>query len=336
MGRGVPATMKSCATCGTSYSGELCPKCLAGFAQHPIADDPVPSPGETLSGCEVLELLGQGAMGVVFKVRDPLDGLLYAIKILAPEVADDPWVRKRLAREGRALLGLAHPNIVRVHSMGVDLVAAMLQQAKPWERTRVARYGDDRGEAFSIRMEFVDGMSLRRAMAAGPLASPAAVALMLQACAGLQFAHERGIIHRDIKPENLLVDRAGTLKIADFGLAEFLPLPPPAAPAAGAPAKSAEAQRRREISTAQSDFMGTPHYMAPEQAEDPRDVDARADLFSAGVVFFEMLAGRRPPGPAIGAPLDRIVAKMLEPDRRHRYECAAAVRADLEKVRDSL
>jgi serine/threonine protein kinase len=325
--------MKSCATCGTAYLNDLCPKCLAGFAQNPLDDDPVLSPGETIAGCEVLELLGQGAMGVVFKVRDPLDGRFYAIKVLAPEVADDPWVRKRLAREGRALLSLSHPNIVRVHSMGVDLVAAMLQQAKPWERMQVQRYGAERGEAFSIRMEFVDGMSLRREMAAGPTAPRAAVDTMLQVCDGLQFAHERGIIHRDIKPENLLLDRAGTVKIADFGLAKIQP-----PPAAGAPARAAESTARREraLSTAPSDFLGTPPYMAPEQVGNPRDVDARADLFSAGVVFFEMLAGRRPPGPAIGAPLDRIVAKMLEPDRRNRYETAALVRGDLEKVRDSL
>ena len=333
--------MKSCTSCGTRYSGELCPKCLAGFAQDPLPDDLDLAPGQTIAGCQVLELLGQGAMGLVFKIRDPLDGGLYAIKVLAPEYAEDPWVRRRLAREGRALLSLAHPNIVRVHSMGVDLVAAMLQQAKPWERMQVERYGDDRGEAFSIRMEFVDGLSLRRELAAGAIAPRAAVGMMLQICDGLQYAHERGIIHRDIKPENLLIDRSGTVKIADFGLAKILP--PPSPPAAGAPAKAAAdiatRPRAAALSTAGSDFMGTPPYMAPEQVENPRDVDARADLFSAGVVFFEMLLGRRP-DPADGrscpGPLDRIVRKMLEPDRRRRIESAAAVRADLEKVRDSL
>jgi serine/threonine protein kinase len=332
--------MSTCATCGTPYLSDLCPKCLAGFAQNPLPDDPVPSPGGSLAGCEVLELLGQGAMGVVFKVRDPLDGRFYAIKILAPDYAEDPWIRRRLAREGRALMGLSHPNIVRVHSMGVDLAAAILQQAKPGERMEIQRHTGDRGGAFSIRMEFVDGANLRKEMAAGPIGPRAAAELMIQVCRGLQFAHDRGVIHRDIKPENLLVDRAGTLKIADFGLAKILPPPrAPAAPAAGGPAKADDWSPRGSqaaLSTAQSDFLGTPSYMAPEQSLNPRDVDARADLYSAGIVFFELLSGRRPPGPPLGAPLDRIVSKMLEPDRRHRYATAAAIGADLAAVRPSL
>ncbi|HLF92213.1 MAG TPA: serine/threonine-protein kinase, partial [Planctomycetota bacterium] len=267
-------------------------------------------------------------MGVVYKVRDPKDGRFYALKVLAPDRAFDPWIRKRLAREGRALMALSHPNIVRVHSMGVDLVAAIQQQSKPWERLQIPRHGsDDRGEAFSILMEFVDGPSLRQLLAGGKLLAKSRrdfVNSLLQICDGLQFAHERGIIHRDIKPENILIDPAGTVKIADFGLAKILPPPPPppASAAGGAPAR-----RERALSTAQSDFLGTPRYMAPEQAANPRDVDARADLYSAGVVFQEMLGG-----PPIAAPLDRIVAKMLEPDRRRRYETAAAVRADLESV----
>jgi len=311
--------MSTCATCGTPYLADLCPKCLAGFAQDPgdpAFEDPAPQPGETVAGCEVVGTLGQGAMGVVYKVRDPKDGRFYALKVLAPDRAYDPWIRKRLAREGRALMALSHPNIVRVHSMGVDLVDAMQQQSKPWERLQIPRHGsDDRGEAFSILMEFVDGPSLRQLLARGKLFTKSRrdfVNSLRQICDGLQFAHERGIIHRDIKPENLLIDPAGTVKIADFGLAKILPPPrPPAAPA----------------STAQSDFLGTPRYMAPEQAANPRDVDARADLYSAGVVFQEMLGG-----PPVAAPLDRIVAKMLEPDRRRRYETAAAVRADLESV----
>jgi serine/threonine protein kinase len=332
--------MSTCSTCGTAYLSDLCPRCLAGFAQNPLPDDPVPSPGESIAGCEVLELLGRGAMGVVFKVRDPLDGCLYAIKILAPDYAEDPWVRRRLAREGRALLGLSHPNIVRIHSMGVDLAAAILQQAKPGERIEIERHDDDRVGAFSIRMEFVDGVNLRKEMAAGPIGPRVATARILQVCLGLQFAHERGIIHRDIKPENLLVDRSGTVKIVDFGLAKILS--PPRAPAArsgGGAAKADEAPLGRaqaSLSTAQSDILGTPHYMAPEQVENPRDVDARADLYSAGVVFYEMLSGRRPPGPALGAPLDRIVSKMLEPDRRQRYPTATAIVADLAGLRPSL
>ncbi len=322
--------MSTCATCGTPYLADLCPRCLAGFAQDPgdpdFADLPH-EPGERVAGCEVVGIIGQGGMGIVYKVRNLQDGRFYALKVLAPERTADPWLRRRLAREGRALLGLSHPNIVRVHSMGVDLFDAMLQQAKPWEKLQVPRYGADRGEAYSILMEFVDGPSLRQLLAGGKLLTKSRrdfVNTLLQICDGLKFAHERGIIHRDIKPENLLIDPAGTVKIADFGLAKILPPPlsPPASSAAGAPAR-----RERALSTAQSDFLGTPRYMAPEQAANPRDVDPRADLYSAGVVFQELLGG-----PPVAAPLDRIVAKMLEPDRRRRYETAAAVRADLESV----
>jgi serine/threonine protein kinase len=334
--------MSTCRTCGTVFLSDLCPRCLAAFASQPLPEESPPAPGERIAGCEVLDLLGQGAMGVVYKARDPKTGRLYALKILAPHLADDPWVRKRLAREGRALLTLSHPNIVRIHSMGVDLVAAMLQQGRYGQPPPVAHHGDDRGEAFSILMEFIEGESLRRRLEGGALPRPEALRIMVQILEGLQAAHERGIIHRDVKPENILLEDTGLVKLADFGLAKILPPPPGRArapAAAGAPADSASIYKKEiaaALSTAQSDFLGTPHYMAPEQVENPRDVDARADLYSAGVVLYEMLLGTRPPGPPPAPPLDRIVAKMLERDRRDRYSSAALVLADLENPRTSL
>jgi len=321
--------MSTCATCGTPYLADLCPRCLAGFAQDPgdaELDELPPEPGEIIAGCEVVGILGKGGMGVVYKVRNPRDGRFYALKVLAPERAGDPWLRKRLAREGRALMSLSHPNIVRVYSMGVDLYDVMMQQARPGEKLQIPRYESDRGEAFSILMEFVDGPSLRQLLSERHLLAKSRrdfANTLCQICDGLQFAHERGVIHRDIKPENLLIDPAGTLKIADFGLAKILPPPPPPALSAA----GATARRERAQSTAQSDVLGTPRYMAPEQAANPRDVDARADVYSAGVVFQELLGG-----PPVAAPLDRIVAKMLEPDRRRRYPSAAAVRADLDSL----
>jgi len=314
--------MKTCSACGTAYSSELCPKCLAGFVQR-YDDEEEP---RTAAGCEVVARIGRGAMGVVYKVRDPRDGRLFALKVLAGE---DPRLRKRLTREGRALAALSHPNIVRVHSLGADLADAMLLQARPGERVQAPRH--EGGETFSILMEFVDGLSLREALAAGSLPPAEASRVMLQVCDALQFAHERGIIHRDVKPENILIDRDGTVKVADFGLAKILPPPPVAAPRARA-AEVANAPAREQLSTRQSDYLGTPRYMAPEQRRNPRDVDARADLYSAGVVLHEMLTGGLPPDGAVRPPLDTIVAKMLEEDRGRRYATAAAVKTDLEQA----
>jgi serine/threonine protein kinase len=318
LGRTGVHEMKTCSACGTAYSGELCPRCLAGFARRSDDDEEF----RTAAGCEVLGRLGRGAMGVVYKVRDPRDGRLYALKVLAGE---DPWLRKRLAREGRALLALEHPNIVRVHSLGTELLDEMLRQAAP-EPAPEVHAGD---EPFSILMEFVDGPSLRERLAGGPLPAAEAVRLMLQVLDALDYAHRRGIVHRDVKPENILLDTAGVAKVADFGLAKIL-LPPPVA-AAGGPARAREA-----LSTAQSDYLGTPSYMAPEQRRNPKAVDARADLYSAGVVLHEMLTGFLPPARSVAAPLDTVVAKMLEEDRSRRYATAAAAKSDLEIARKSL
>ncbi len=315
--------MKTCSACGTAYSSELCPKCLAGFARDGDDDEPL----RFAAGCEVLGRIARGAMGVVYKVRDPRDGRLFALKVLAGE---DPWLRKRLTREGRALAALAHPNIVRVHSLGTDLVQAMLRQARPDERLDALRHEGE--EPFSILMEYVDGRSLREVLAGGPLAAAEAVRTIVQVCDALQFAHARGIIHRDVKPENILIGRDGAVKVADFGLAKILP-PPVAAPRArAAESAGAPAREQRLLSTAQSDCLGTPPYLAPEQRRNPKDVDARADLYSAGVVLFQMLTGTLPPEGTVESPLDRIVARMIEEDRSRRYATAAAVRADLVRV----
>ncbi len=313
--------MKTCTACGAAYSGELCPRCLAGFARGPDSDDEPRS----AAGCEVVARIARGAMGVVYKVRDPRDGRLLALKVLAGE---DPWLRKRLAREGRALLVLDHPNIVRVHSLGEELAQAMLLEARPGETVQAPRHGGD--EAFSILMEFVEGSSLRETLAAGPFPPSRAVRLIVQVLDALDYAHGRGIIHRDVKPENILIDAAGSAKVADFGLAKILPHPV-AAPRARE-AASAGAPTARRLSTAQSDTLGTPPYMAPEQRRNPRDVDLRADLYAAGVVLHEMLTGRIPPEGAVPPPLDTVVAKMLEEDRERRYAGAAAVKADLERI----
>ncbi|HVC94832.1 MAG TPA: protein kinase [Pirellulales bacterium] len=184
----------------------------------------------------------------------------------------------------------------------------------------------DSGQAdglYYLAMEYVDGTNLRELMRAGSLKPSEALAIVPQICDALQFAHDEGIVHRDIKPENVLLDQKGRIKIADFGLAKLL--------------RQAPADHNL---TGESQVMGTPHYMAPEQVERPLDVDHRADIYSLGVVFYEMLTGELPLGRfeppshkvSVSVQLDEVVLRALakEPDRR--YQHASDVRTDVEAI----
>jgi hypothetical protein len=172
-------------------------------------------------------------------------------------------------------------------------------------------------------MEYVDGTDLRRVIQAGELSPPQALAIVPQICEALQYAHEQGIVHRDIKPENILLDKKGEARIADFGLAKLLDQP------VAAYTLTRAGQR-----------MGTPHYMAPEQIEHPNAVDHRADIFSLGVVFYEMLTGELPlghfPVPSqkveVDVRLDSVVLRTLEKEPERRYQHASEVRTDLEAI----
>jgi serine/threonine protein kinase len=195
-------------------------------------------------------------------------------------------VAERFAAEARALARLDHPHIVRVYETGrcPGLV---------W-----------------MAMEFIDGGNLRRALAEGRISPPQVLAIVPQVCAALQYAHDQGVVHRDIKPENILIDGAGQVKIADFGLALL---------------RGADGRL-----TATGAVLGTPHYMAPEQIERPHAVDHRADLYALGVVFYEMLTGELPLGrfapPSrkvqIDVRLDDVVLRALEKEPEQRYQRA--------------
>ncbi|HWQ93759.1 MAG TPA: protein kinase, partial [Clostridia bacterium] len=171
-------------------------------------------------------------------------------------------------------------------------------------------------------MEFVDGPNLRQIEAVGKLQPPNALQLIPQICAALQFAHEEGIVHRDIKPENILVDKKGRVKIADFGIAKIL------------------GQSGNATLTGAKDVVGTPHYMAPEQVEKPQTVDHRADIYSLGVVFYEMLTGELPLGrfqsPSrkvrVDIRFDEIVLHALEKEPERRYQHASEVKTDVEAI----
>jgi hypothetical protein len=248
---------------------------------------------------EILELLGQGGMGIVYKARQPSLDRLVALKILPAEVGGDPAVAERFAREARALARLTHPSIVAVHD-----------------------FGECAGR-FYLLMEFVDGVNLRHLLRERRLKPEESLRIVPQICEALQYAHEQGVVHRDIKPENILLDKNGQVKIADFGLAKLLGQ------------KTAESAL-----TGSQQVMGTPHYMAPEQMERPLEVDHRADIYSLGVVFYEMLTGELPLGrfapPSqrvqVDVRLDEVVLRTLEKEPDRRYQHASDVKSEVEWI----
>ncbi len=294
-----------CPRCGSPLpagaDAASCPSCLLRLGLEARSDvvrtgsgaaSPPPEPpssaelAKLFPQLEIAEPLGRGGMGVVYRARQRGLERDVALKILLVRREDRDAFAERFAREARALARLSHPGIVGVHDFGMV------------------------GEHWYLTMEYVDGTNLRHLMRSGELRPSQALDVVGQVCAALQAAHEEGVVHRDIKPENILVDRAGRVKIADFGLA-----------------KLARGGADRLTGTLQA--MGTPHYMAPEQYERPQEVDHRADIFSLGVVFYELLTGELPVGAfdppskkvSVDVRLDEVVLKAMrrEPDRRYQH-----------------
>jgi tRNA A-37 threonylcarbamoyl transferase component Bud32 len=306
---------RRCSQCNAEMpansSASLCPKCLLalGFESQPPGADRTasygsafvpPTPAELarrFPQLEILELLGRGGMGAVYKARQRHLDRMVAVKILPPDIGRDPAFAERFAREARSLARLSHPSIVGVYD-----------------------FGQTDGLFFFI-MEYIDGTDLRHLIESRTLSPREALAIVPQICDALQFAHDEGIVHRDVKPENVLVDRRGRVKIADFGLAKLL--------------GHTEADHTL---TGTNQVMGTPHYMAPEQVEDPQHVDHRADIYSLGVVFYEMLTGELPIGrfapPSkkvqVDVRLDEVVLKALEKEPQQRYQRASEVKTEIE------
>jgi serine/threonine protein kinase len=249
---------------------------------------------------EIVELIGRGGMGAVYKARQPSLDRFVALKILPASAAESPGFAERFTREARALARLTHARIVAVHDFG------------------------EAGGLHYLVMEFVDGLNLRQVQQSGRLSPQQALRIVPQVCDALQFAHDRGIVHRDIKPENILLGRDGQIKITDFGIAKMVGMTPDTTAAL----------------TGVSDVVGTPHYMAPEQIEKPTDVDHRADIYSLGVVFYEMLTGELPIGrfapPSkrveIDVRLDEVVLRTLEKEPDRRYQQAAQVKTQVETI----
>ncbi|MBI2928251.1 MAG: serine/threonine protein kinase [Verrucomicrobia bacterium] len=282
-------------------------------------------------------------MGAVYKARQKQLDRFVALKILPPQAAGGANFGERFNREARALARLSHPNIVAVHEFGqvggtppqggpgvspapgashLPAPAAEAVQPAGAGGTPALPSGQVGGLHYFI-MEFVDGVNLRQLEKTGRLSPREALQIIPQICDALQYAHDEGIVHRDIKPENVLVDRRGRVKIADFGLAKILGREP-------------SSQRL----TGEGQVMGTPHYMAPEQVEHPLEVDHRADIYSLGVVFYEMLTGELPLGKfqppskkvQVDVRLDEVVLHALEKEPERRYQQASEVKTDVERI----
>lgn len=272
----------------------------AAEPETPVAAPSVEEIQRAFPHLEILECIGRGGMGIVYKAFQPHLGRQVALKLLDPGLHADPDFAERFAREARFLGRLAHPNIVGVHDFG-----------------ETAGY-------FWLMMEYVDGVNLRQAMRAGRFSPEQALAIIPEICTALQFAHDQGVLHRDIKPENILMDTQGHVKIADFGIARLL--------------------------DGESDFaltqtgaaLGSAAYIAPEQIESPHDVDHRADIYSLGVVFYEMLTGELPlgrfPAPseksASDPGLDEVVFRALEKEREKRFQSADEVKTGVRDFQD--
>jgi serine/threonine protein kinase len=318
-----PTSSSNCPQCGTpatqGIAGDLCPACLLkqvalGTGADSNLSEPWTPPAiseltTAFPQLEIIELIGRGGMGAVYKARQKSLGRVVAVKILAPQHAANPAFAERFSREAQALAELNHPNIVTVHDFGLA------------------------GQFYFLLMEYVDGVNLRQAMKAGHLTPEQVLIIVPSICEALQFAHDRGIVHRDIKPENLLLDKAGGVKIADFGIARIM------GAAFDLPVGAAELD---SDGLTQESVLGTPPYMAPEQSAYPTQVDHRADIYSIGVVFYELLTGELPLGnferPSkrvlIDVRLDSIVLRALEQSPKLRYQSIGEMRVQVQTVVD--
>ncbi len=315
-------TTPICPSCGKPLDSNaprgLCPECLmkgafptgtdTGGKSPPFVPPKIEELAAKFPQLEIIEFIGQGGMGAVYKARQKQLDRIVALKILPPQIAAGPGFAERFTREAQAMAKLNHPHIITLYEFG---------QADG---------------LFYFLMEYVDGINLRQLLRTGKIAPKEALAIVPQICEALQYAHDRGIVHRDIKPENILLSKEGRVKIADFGVAKIVaPGPEPAAE--NAPAPPADL-------TQAGSAVGTPQYMAPEQIKNSAEVDHRADIYSLGVVFYQMLTGELPSAKIeppsrkvyIDVRLDEVVLRALEKKPELRYQQANDVKTCVETI----
>jgi len=309
-----PETSRFCAECGTEL---LRPTGVPSAAPTETLQIPLKelTTGTIFAGrYQVIEELGRGGMGKVYKVLDQEVNARVALKLIKPEISTDFETIERFRNELKTARDIAHKNVCRMYDLGKE------------------------AGSYFITMEYVSGEDLKSMIRmSGQLSVGTAVSIAKQVCDGLAEAHRLGVVHRDLKPSNIMIDKEGTVRIMDFGIARSL---------------------RVKGITGAGVIIGTPEYMSPEQVEG-KEVDQRSDVYSLGIILYEMLAGRvpfegdtpltvavkhksetpRPPrelNAQISEDLNRVVLRCLEKDREKRYGNAAELRAELERVEQGI